>query len=186
MSNKHQHQNAQSFQPKADHNSAEVKDTDLAQAEKTKAIEAVFGAGSAAAVLKTARANTFVQTERYQNFLKFYHQNPNALKGVVHKMFEAWLASPFGIEVDLLQQQDQYVIDANKFPARRHEDLAEPYLVHVAYTLFVRAEDLSRFILPGDLDTRSIVELAHDVLMEESTELFDNIEFARFWGEVAY
>lgn len=150
-------------------------------------IETIFGGGSVAELRQHARANNFFETERYQNFKRFYQQNPSALIGVVNKCFSAWKRSKFAIELDVLEQNNLYVADSNLYKYPRREEDPTSLLSQVAYTFFARNEDkLLPLINDTPDDGRGMVEIAETTLDAEPEKVMENHEFAQFWREVAY
>ena len=147
----------------------------------------IFGTATLGSVTAMAKVNSFYKTERYINFKRFYQQHPEALMGLIHKCFESWKASKYGIEITLLDQENMYVRDSNCFREPRREDDRAPLLVQVAYTFYARNEAVLKDQLDaakGD-DGRDVIELGISALHQEEPGPLENNEFSRFWFDVA-
>lgn len=155
--------------------------------EQNPIITNIFGNATIATVVEKAKANTFFESDRYLNFKRFYQQNPTAVSGVVDKMFTAWQKSPFAIELELLEQENLYVRDANAFRNQGRCDMAASMLTQVAYTLYIRNEkELTALLTDTPDDGRGILEIAEVLMAEKGIDVLENIEFGRFWRELAY
>jgi hypothetical protein len=147
----------------------------------------IFGDCTLNAVTTMAKENSFYETERYINFKRFYQQHPEALVGLVRKCFESWKASKYGIEIELMNQDNMYIRDSNCFREPRREDECAPLLVQVAYTLYARNEETLKEQLDASKGDNGdgIIELAIHMLQQEEPGPLENHEFSRFWCDVA-
>ena len=158
-----------------------------AMSQPNPIINAIFGDTSIGNLMALATVNSFYDTPRYIAFKRFYQQNPDALMGVVRKCFESWKTGKYSIELDILDQNNLYIKDANQFKIPRREDDTSSLLTHVAYTLFARNEaELTATLTDVEDDGRGILEIAETTLRGENVDTMENVEFARFWRDVAY
>lgn len=150
-------------------------------------ITSIFGDCTLSGVTTMAKENSFYETERYINFKRFYQQHPEALVGLVRKCFEQWKSSKYGIEIELMNQDNLYVRDSNCFREPRREDERAPLLVQVAYTLYARNEETLKEQLDASKGDNGdgVIELAIHMLQQEEPGPLENHEFSRFWCDVA-
>lgn len=164
--------------PNPEQDDSAMKNADL--------IKTVFGSGSFANMVDIANVNTFQETARYRNFRRFYQQQPSALLAVLEKMFRAWKISPFAIEADILEQDNQYVKDAKLFRGMERRSPDAHLLTQVAYTLFARNEsELVPLLTDAPDDGRDLFALVVDLVETDETQVLGNSEFASFWHDVS-
>ncbi|WBF04878.1 hypothetical protein [Erwinia phage vB_Ea277G] len=158
-----------------------------AMSEVNPIVATIFGNTSVPDLMAQARANSFFDSPRYLDFKRFYQQNPQAVLGVVRQCFDAWRDSSFGIEVAVLEQDNLYVKDANQYKSPSREDDHSSLLTQVAYTLFARNEkELTELLMDEPDDGRGIMEIAETALREQNVDVLENLQFSRFWRDVAY